>query len=225
MLVNTLLYVLYLSSIAFAGVNQVLTDATFEHDTQAATGQTTGVWLVRFCEPTSSTNWCVDGFIEYWADLCDELLWELDIMTGTVDLAKNAGLAKRFSSPILEKHGVQLALFKDHGMYLTKVEHGGDRDMTREEVKKWVLEGYAGEAKLAVPPEPTLLDAVWSQVEAAKRVVERVVERVAERIPGDAEVRTTVGIALAVVVMAVVALITKSKTKAKAKTKKTKKTA
>lgn len=202
MLPAALLFVLYLSSVAFAGMNKVLTDVTFEHDTQAATGQTTGVWLVRFCDQTSMSNWCVDSFIEYWADLCDELLGDHDIMTGTVDLAENAGLATRFSSPILEKHGIQLALFKDHGMYLASVEHEGDVDMSKEEVKKWVLEGHAGEAKLTVPPEPTVLDAVWQKVEEAVMVVEKVVERVS----GDGEVRKTTGIALAVVVLAVVAL-------------------
>ena len=29
----------------------VLTDETFENDTQAASGSTTGDWLVLFCEP------------------------------------------------------------------------------------------------------------------------------------------------------------------------------
>jgi hypothetical protein len=235
MLVNILLRlslsVVYLSSIALAGVNKVFTDATFEHDTQAATGQTTGVWLVRFCEPTAMSNWCVDGFIEYWADLCDEVFWEQDIMTGSVDLAKNAGLAKRFSSPILEKHGVQLALFKEHGMYLTNVVHEGDRDMTREEVMKWVLEGHASEAKLAVPPEPALLDAVWVKLDEAEKIVretvERVVARVVERIPGDFEVRTAAGMALGVVVSAVVgvvAVVALKKKKVPSKKSKAKKT-
>lgn len=29
----------------------ILTDENFEHDTQAASGSTTGDWLVLFCEP------------------------------------------------------------------------------------------------------------------------------------------------------------------------------
>ena len=206
MLLAVFLSVLYLCSTASAGLNKVLTDLTFEHDTQAATGQTTGIWLVRFCDQKSMSNWCVDGFIEYWADLCDELLEEHGIMTGTVDLAKNAKLATRFSSPILDKYGVQLALFKDHGMYLASVEHEGDTDMTREEVKRWVLEGHAGEARLAVPPEPSLLESVWLKVEEAEEALQKVFERVTESVAGDAEVRRTAIIVLAVVVVAFVAL-------------------
>ena len=166
MFIAFLLSITYLSSFALAGVNRVLTDVTFEHDTQASTGQTTGVWLVRFCNPKSSmSNWCVDGFIEYWADLCDELLQDHDIMTGTVDLAKNPKLADRFSSPILDEYGVQLALFKDNGMYLTSVELPEDKDMTRDQVKEWVLGRHAGETKLAVPPEPSWVDALWEKLQ------------------------------------------------------------
>ena len=190
-MIAALLSVIYLSSVAFAGINKVLTDVTFEHDTQASTGQTTGVWLVRFCDRKSMSNWCVDGFIEYWADLCDDLLQDHGIMTGTVDLAKNTKLATRFSSPILEEYGVQLALFKDHGMYLTSVELPDDKDMSREQIKMWVLEGHASETKLPVPPEPTVMDALWEKLD-------------------DPDVRKPAAIAGSVIALVVVAMALKT---------------
>jgi len=145
---------------AFAGMNKVLTDVNFEHDTQASTGQTTGIWLVRFCSPKAVSNWCVDGFVQYWADLCEDLLEGHHILTGTVDVSKNLKLAKRFDSPILDASGVQFALFKDGGMYLSEAETVDAVDFTKDEVKAWVLEGYASGILQEVPPEPTFAEAL-----------------------------------------------------------------
>ena len=36
-----------------------LTDATFEHDTQASTGSTTGDWFVSFCDRVKDKQHCM----------------------------------------------------------------------------------------------------------------------------------------------------------------------
>ena len=38
---------------------QQLTDATFEHDTQASTGGTTGDWFVSFCDRVKDKQHCM----------------------------------------------------------------------------------------------------------------------------------------------------------------------
>jgi hypothetical protein len=44
-------FIWLLFSTVFSRRAKVLTDETFEHDTQAISGSTTGDWLVLFCEP------------------------------------------------------------------------------------------------------------------------------------------------------------------------------
>jgi hypothetical protein len=142
---------------------------SFEHDTQASTGQTTGVWAVRFCQNTSMSNWCIDGFSELWPDLCTEILEENAIVSASVDLSRNPKLEKRFHAALQTTDGAMLVLFKDHGMYTTSFEHPGDVDKTKEEVRTWIVEGYAGETKQVVPPEPSLVDSLKEFLESIDR--------------------------------------------------------
>jgi hypothetical protein len=67
-LFGTLCYCLVLGIPAVdAAEVHVLTDATFEHQTQASTGQTTGKWLVKFYAP-----WC--EYAVKWF-LCVCIVW------------------------------------------------------------------------------------------------------------------------------------------------------
>jgi hypothetical protein len=49
-----------------------LTDKSFEHDTQATTGGTTGDWFVRFCEETAHCSTKNESFVA-WGKLADKL--------------------------------------------------------------------------------------------------------------------------------------------------------
>lgn len=82
---------------------QQLTDDTFEHITQASTGQTTGVWLVNFCSPKA----CKD-LAPAWEELGKDLLQQQLFVT-SVDVHSNPQLRTRFGITTLPT----ILLFRD----------------------------------------------------------------------------------------------------------------
>lgn len=69
-----------------------LTDADFEHKTQAATGGTTGDWFIEFYAP-----WCghCKQLTPHWESLARQLKGV--VVVAKVDATENSGLAKRFA--------------------------------------------------------------------------------------------------------------------------------
>ena len=121
-----------------------LTDADFEHTTQASTGQTTGRWVVFFQDLETRP----------WAALADELaqaakhpgpLLNAGVNVATVDVKANPNLAKRF--------GVAAGpwrLFADRQMYIGKLKPGVSTDTMAE----FVTGGYLKETVGQRVPEP-----------------------------------------------------------------------
>lgn len=77
---------------------RVLTDANFEHDTQAVTGSTTGDWFVEFYAP-----WCghCKRLEETWEKLASKLAedkeaGEITPIIAKVDGTQAKGLSERF---------------------------------------------------------------------------------------------------------------------------------
>ena len=70
---------LVLAIISFAASRPVieLTDANFEHDTQAATRGTTGDWLVLFCEPNRYRH-CA-ALMPMWTELSSLLAGKVNV--------------------------------------------------------------------------------------------------------------------------------------------------
>jgi hypothetical protein len=67
-----------------------LTDATFEHQTQASTGQTTGHWLIQFFD---------ESIVLPTGEQYEEDEWlESNVVIASVNLALNPSLRKRFAS-------------------------------------------------------------------------------------------------------------------------------
>lgn len=92
---------------AAAQRRRVLTDDNFEHTTQAATGQTTGVWFVSFCSPSARA--CKD-LAGAWEELGRELLQaQPPVFLSTVDPHASPALARRFGISTLPT----LLLFRD----------------------------------------------------------------------------------------------------------------
>lgn len=86
---------------------RVLTDDNFEHTTQAATGQTTGVWFVSFCSPSARACKELAG---PWEELGRELLQaQPPAFLSVVDPHASPALAKRFGIATLPT----LLLFRD----------------------------------------------------------------------------------------------------------------
>jgi hypothetical protein len=67
-----------------------LTDATFEHQTQASTGQTTGHWLIQFFD---------ESIVLPTGEPYEEDEWlESNVVIASVNLALNPALRKRFTA-------------------------------------------------------------------------------------------------------------------------------
>ncbi|KAJ1463580.1 thioredoxin-like protein [Pelagophyceae sp. CCMP2097] len=117
---------------------------TFEHQTQAATGMTTGKWLVKFHAP-----WC--GHCKKLAPVLDELAEKeiTGVVVAKVDctLDGNKDLAKRFDIGGYPT----LLFFADRQMY----KYAGAR--TLEALEDFVSGGYLGVdygVKVPTPPSP-----------------------------------------------------------------------
>jgi len=121
-----------------------LSNDTFEHLTQASTGQTTGKWMVKFY-----ATWCghCKKLEPVWVALDTELKEnhsEFGINVANVDAIKNYDLAKRF-----HVQGYPLLLYFAQGrMY----RYQGSRDL--ESLVEFVTEGYKKDNGDAVPPPP-----------------------------------------------------------------------
>eukprot|EP00585_Thalassiosira_rotula_P003975 CAMPEP_0196136436 /NCGR_PEP_ID=MMETSP0910-20130528/4748_1 /TAXON_ID=49265 /ORGANISM="Thalassiosira rotula, Strain GSO102" /LENGTH=229 /DNA_ID=CAMNT_0041396731 /DNA_START=51 /DNA_END=740 /DNA_ORIENTATION=- len=126
-----------------------LTDVTFEHQTQASTGQTTGKWFVKFYAP-----WCghCKTLAPIWEEL-DQLLQEDNaqdgIIVAKVDATKETQVAKRFkiqSYPTLK-------YFADRKLYNYK----GAR--TLDALYDFATGGYKSAVTDDIPPPPSFFDA------------------------------------------------------------------
>ncbi|KAF4657531.1 hypothetical protein FOZ61_006223 [Perkinsus olseni] len=69
---------------------RILTDETFEHDTQASTGSTTGPWFVMFY-----ASWCghCRKLLPTWEDLADEMYGQVNV--AAVDVTANTEVGSR----------------------------------------------------------------------------------------------------------------------------------
>ena len=121
-----------------------LTTATFEHQTQAATGQTTGKWFVKFVAP-----WCghCQRLAPEWEQLADDLhnnQETFEFVLASVDCTKDPDVCARF--------GIQgypaLKLFAHQQMYT----YDGPR--TVEAMQAYLSQGEFGTTGLPVPAPP-----------------------------------------------------------------------
>lgn len=124
-----------------------LTDETFEHTTQASTGQTTGKWFVML-----GAVWC--GYSCNKLNPILEELAEIDgVVVGKVDTTSNPEVGERFAvtaHPTL----VYLAdrkLYKYHG------------EKTLEAMKEFVMGGYKLQEGEQVPAPPGFAQVQWKK--------------------------------------------------------------
>jgi hypothetical protein len=136
------------SELAF-GANVVpLDEKNFEHLTQAATGATSGDWLVKFCKTSVPRCARVEST---WSKIAQQLAASREaqglprINVAAVDTQESPWLAKRFSItsvPIV-------MLFKGGVMYSF---HGGGFSVER--LVSFAEREYERSSRMLVPPEP-----------------------------------------------------------------------
>mmetsp|Transcript_19364 Transcript_19364/g.55748 ORF Transcript_19364/g.55748 Transcript_19364/m.55748 type:complete len:221 (-) Transcript_19364:728-1390(-) len=126
----------------------VLTDATFEHQTQASTGQTTGKWLVKFYAP-----WC--GHCKKLAPVWDELADKVEvespgdgILLAKVDCTKEKAVCGRFKV----RGYPTLLYFAERSMF----RYSGGRDV--DSLAAFATGGYKESKGEAVPVPPSWVD-------------------------------------------------------------------
>ena len=108
-----------------------LSDQNFEHDTQAASGQTTGRWLVGFAGPSHAEFRIVlERFM-----LGQNEQEENQVIVADVDIEISTKLKRRFDD-VFEKSYPTLALFEQQKMRVLK----GSDVKTVEDVKSFVFQ-------------------------------------------------------------------------------------
>ena len=130
-----------------------LTDASFEHATQAAGGQTAGVWFVEFYAP-----WCghCKRLESTWERVAQEFRAEgSPVIMARVDAHNNAALKSRFKIKSLPT----LLLFANRRVYSYKGVRGA------AELREWALTGHKHATGYDVPPEPNALVVLATRLE------------------------------------------------------------
>jgi len=149
-IINTLLVTLLASILLAAPTSAAvteLTDATFEHQTQASTGQTTGKWFVKFYAP-----WCghCKALAPTWEDLSDRLQEsdDNDVIIAKVDCTKEKEVCNRFKVTGYPS----LKYFADRKMFAYK----GARNI--DALYDFVTGGYKSALQDVIPPEPSVFE-------------------------------------------------------------------
>ncbi|KAL3930337.1 MAG: hypothetical protein SGARI_004509 [Bacillariaceae sp.] len=127
-----------------------LTDATFEHETQASTGMTTGS--------------CCDKLRPALEEVSqDEAIYEQGIVLGTVDCSENVGVCQRFSvsklPTIMFLHKKQLFPFPAIDRLTSKENKEGAPSLA-DELKSFVLQDFARMEAKSIPDPPSVMDAI-----------------------------------------------------------------
>jgi thiol-disulfide isomerase/thioredoxin len=127
-----------------------LTDQTFEHQTQASTGATTGSWLLLFQAPECKSCQTLKPILEV---LSSELSDHHGILIGTLDVKENPTTATRF-----EMETVPTLLYLHKGamyrysaaalVHMTALVHASS---LQDDLTNFVLQDYQKETALPIP--------------------------------------------------------------------------
>lgn len=139
-----------------------LTDATFEHDTQASTGQTTGVWAVLLSAPSVGQRH--SDAASLWAKLAENEDEEKGEIYAYVNLDENKGVVARFVHHVPSIPS--LLLLRGRGMYVYPLPE----DDAEDHIVGIINGGYSQLTKHSVPAEvhPSQIDAILAKNAAAE---------------------------------------------------------
>lgn len=142
---------------------RVLTDATFEHVTQASTGQTTGTWTIRLCGSKES-NACGPSD-SFWESLAESMLEE-HVFLATVNVGRERGLATRFGTHLEATDHPVVVLLRRGKMFVRPLEPSTESTT----LGSWMTVGWEDDNALEVPGEAGWLDTFWLVEEGIRRM-------------------------------------------------------
>lgn len=128
-----------------------LNDETFEHDTQAATGATTGDWIVLFCDKSKFSE--CRQIMAFWNDLSERLFGRSSVAY-VPRVEATIGTFMRFG--IKEDTQLPLVLFFKRGKYYEYKAKEWDFD----KIAEFVADADLKEEGKKVPAEVTFWDEV-----------------------------------------------------------------
>jgi hypothetical protein len=140
----------------------VLNDATFEHQTQASTGATTGSWLILFSIPSCTS--CQETFGPVFETLGqDEALYENGIVLATVDCHENTSVCRRFAvtqlPTIVFLHKKKLYTFAT--TIATTTTDTTYEEQMASQLKQFVLSDFATvSVAMPIPDPPSIMDTL-----------------------------------------------------------------
>jgi hypothetical protein len=139
-----------------------LTDTTFEHQTQASTGMTTGSWLVYFHVPACTSCEILKPILQKLST--EEALVERGIVVASVDCSESSGVCQRFSIDNLPSmmylHKKQLYNVPPAATTKPREEETTEEvPSTFEILKSFVLEPPIDDAR-TIPEPPSLMDTL-----------------------------------------------------------------
>lgn len=138
-----------LSSDAIANAEVVnLNDQTFEHQTQASTGATTGSWLVLFGIPNCDACEQLKPLLVELGS--DEELYENGVVLGSVDCLESSGVCHRFSISSLP---VVIYLHNKRLYRYPRDEEFGSLPAV-DDLKAFALRDFAQKSEAEVIPDP-----------------------------------------------------------------------
>lgn len=157
-----------------------LSEATFEHQTQASTGMTTGSWLVFFHTPSCEGCQTLGTIVEETLaatrttasnddednDFGSNELEERGIVFGSVDCQAHPKVCQRFDvaqlPTMLFLHQKKLYKFPS-----SDNQNDGTTslvDVSPEILKRFVLKDYAQVEPLPIPPPQSAIDEAWAEL-------------------------------------------------------------
>jgi len=128
---------------------RVLTDANFEHDTQASTGGTTGDWLVEFYAP-----WC--GHCKKLAPIWEQVATDLK---GSVNVAKLDATEHTYTARRFDVRGFPtIKLLHRGNMY----DFNGQR--TAKDLAEFASKTFETAASKPIPPPFGWFETIWDSI-------------------------------------------------------------
>jgi len=158
-LAGGLLWLLLLLPIVQSEVT-ILTDETFEHQTQSSTGQTTGRWFVEFYAP-----WCghCKQLAPTWEALALKATEDDGIIFAKVDCTVEKAVCRRFAITGFPT----LIYLADRQMF---VHDGGKRNV--DSLFDFAMTGYKSLDGKTVPPPPSWFEELLASNEFTKNLID-----------------------------------------------------